>query len=800
MTATDPNVTEVETGVPFTLNGVELIAEEGELLIEACERNNVHIPRFCYHKRMESVGMCRMCIVEVDTGRGPKLEPSCMLPVTPEMKVETESDVTKHAQDGVLEFLLANHPLDCPVCDKGGECPLQDNAFAYGAGESRFVEEKRHFEKPIPISDLVNLDRERCILCDRCTRFSSEVAGDALIHFIDRGSQTQVNTFPDHPFASYFSGNTVQICPVGALTATPYRFKARPWDLEANDSTSMIDSTGSRVMLQSSQDKLVRILGVDSDAVNWGWISDKERFIFEANSSESRLLEPLVKKGNRLEKVRWNDAINQISDSLDVAPERIACIGGARLSVESQFAWTKLLKEKLKVSNIDAQLGDGLNPELTLSLGTTTFDEALAPDSVVVLLGENLKEILPTFYLRLRHAVVSDGVELVEFCWKSSDLTSLAKVSIPVSPGDLPDTVDSVFGSSDDPQLQQVNQILNSGKNVTVIYSRPNIAESDGFLSKALHTFADSNVPTKFLPLFRRSNSMGALALGMFPDSANGAQDINQILLSALNGEIETLVLLGADPIVDFPDHELVAKAFGHIKNIISLDCFLNSSSLQASVVLPVAMSGEYDGLFINSEARLSPTFARVTSPGQSRTDWMIAEEIALAKFGSGLGCDSVESIRQQLESFFVQNIDWDQALGTTEGFLLDITTDIVPKAVDVSSSILESGLLKLVCGHKLWDAGTMVSNSNSLVNLADEFKIRLNPIDVEKLKLDVTSDVIVEKEDLLAVVPFVSDSNVIAGTIWAPINLPGFDIRSFINLEETICGVNVRNSGGSNG
>jgi NADH-quinone oxidoreductase subunit G len=231
MTTTEP--TKATTGVPFVLNGRDVEASDGELLIDACERNGVHIPRFCYHPRMQPVGMCRMCLVEVDTGRGLGLQPSCMVPVTPEMKVETESPVAKDAQDGVLELLLVNHPLDCPVCDKGGECPLQDNAYAYGPGESRFVEEKRHFEKPIPISDLVHLDRERCILCDRCTRFADEVAGDALIQFIDRGSATQVNTFPDHPFSSYFSGNTVQICPVGALTAAPYRFKARPWDLSA---------------------------------------------------------------------------------------------------------------------------------------------------------------------------------------------------------------------------------------------------------------------------------------------------------------------------------------------------------------------------------------------------------------------------------------------------------------------------------------------------------------------------------------------------------------------------------------
>ena len=189
----------------------------------------------------------------------------------------------------MLELLLANHPLDCPVCDKGGECPLQDQAFSHGPGESRYVEEKRHFEKPIPISDLVLLDRERCILCDRCTRFADEVAGDPLIHFTQRGNETQVMTFPDLPFTSYFSGNTVQICPVGALTATPYRFKSRPWDLGESASTCTTCSVGCRITVQSSRDQLVRYLGVDSDAVNWGWLCDKGRFGFESVNSPARL-------------------------------------------------------------------------------------------------------------------------------------------------------------------------------------------------------------------------------------------------------------------------------------------------------------------------------------------------------------------------------------------------------------------------------------------------------------------------------------------------------------------------------
>ena len=224
-----------EPPVRITVDGAEITAEPGQLLIDACEQAGTYIPRFCYHPRMRPVGMCRMCLVDVDTGRGPALAPSCMLEVRDGMVVETASDAARKAQDGVLEFLLVNHPLDCPVCDKGGECPLQDQTMAYGPGESRFVEEKRHFDKPIPISELVYLDRERCILCDRCTRFADEVAGEPLIGFQGRGYHTEVNTFPDRPFDSYFSGNTVQICPVGALTARPYRVPGAPLGSHRDD-------------------------------------------------------------------------------------------------------------------------------------------------------------------------------------------------------------------------------------------------------------------------------------------------------------------------------------------------------------------------------------------------------------------------------------------------------------------------------------------------------------------------------------------------------------------------------------
>ena len=392
-----------EQSVEITVNGKTISAKPGEMVIAAAERAGEFIPRFCYHPRMSSVGMCRQCLVEIDTGRGPMLQPSCMVPVSPGMTVDTESDTTKQAQEGILELLLANHPLDCPVCDKGGECPLQDQAFSHGPGESRYIEEKRHYEKPIDISSLIMLDRERCVLCDRCTRFADEVAGDPLIHFVERGNATQVMTYPDEPFSSHFSGNTAQICPVGALTAKPYRFKARPWDLEQANSTCTSCSVGCEISVHSSRDRVLRYQGIDNDDVNWGWLCDRGRFNFESIHAEGRVTEPLIKTAEGHQATSWNAAMSITTELLNESLESagassIGVIGGARGTNEDAWAWAQLCNA-LGIERHDPQLGDGL-PAALLGMPRATIRE-MASAATVVLLAPDLKEELPVLYLRL---------------------------------------------------------------------------------------------------------------------------------------------------------------------------------------------------------------------------------------------------------------------------------------------------------------------------------------------------------------------------------------------------------------
>ena len=817
MTATENETTTVSV----TINGTEIQANPGELLIDAAERTGTYIPRFCYHSRMKPVGMCRMCLVEVDSGRGPALQPSCMIPVSDGMTVDTESEATKKAQDGVLEFLLINHPLDCPVCDKGGECPLQDQTVAYGPGESRFIEEKRHYEKPIPISDTVYLDRERCILCDRCTRFADDVAGDTLIHFMDRGNNTQVNTFPDEPFASYFSGNTVQICPVGALTAKPYRFKARPWDLEETISTAWTDSVGSRVTVQSSRNQVLRLLGVDADAVNWGWLSDKERFGFEALNSEARLTQPMCRAGDDLAPTGWAAALTQVTDALSgVEPSRVGVIGGARLTNESQYAWAKLAKGVLGTDNVDAQLGDGLPAEAVLGLPRATIADACEPGGTIILVGPDPKEDLGALFLRLRHAVVNDGATLIELTPSRGGLSGIAAHSLHGRPGEVGLLAQALVAATSGPAVDAAGIAAAeiaaaagaiSGP-VTVILGRASVAESATATVDA--AVALNGLPgVRFLSALRRGNVHGALDAGLAPGLLPGRQrldagcdawpsvpaaaglDTAGMLGAAAAGDLDVLVLLGADPLSDFPDSDLAARALDSVGTVIAIESLPNASTVaHADVVLPAAMATEVDGTFTNLEGRVSVCEQKVTPPGTARADWMIATELA-ARLGADLGLDSPETIRAELAAVSAVHAPLTEealAASPVEGVLLAGSSLDGPVASTALAPANDAYSLRLVAGRRMYDAGTMVQASPSSAGLAAAATVRLNPVDFDKLGIEAGTDVKVVSGQGELRAPLAVDPGVPAGSAVVPANAPGNGANILIDASAPVTDVRV--------
>jgi NADH-quinone oxidoreductase subunit G len=675
----------VET-VTFILDGRSVSATKGEMLIAAAERAGTFIPRFCYHPRMKSVGVCRMCLVEVSGPRGASLQPSCFVEVQAGAEVVTDSDKVKKAQDGVLEFLLINHPLDCPVCDKGGECPLQDQTLAYGPGETRFVEEKRHFEKPIPISELVLLDRERCIQCSRCTRFADEVAGEAQIDFIGRGEDLEVNIFPDLPFASYFSGNTVQICPVGALTAVPYRFAARPWDLDQVESTCTTCSVGCRVAVQSSSNRVTRLLGIDADPVNHGWLCDKGRFAFDAVNSEDRLTEPLVRKDGALVPTSWHEALRAVAEGLTAAvteagPEAVAVVGGARLTNEGAYAWAKLAKGVLGTDSVDAQLGDGLPAELVLGLPRATIDQAAAANTVIVLSGD-VREELPVLFLRLRSAAVDGHLDLVELSPHATALTEYAAASLRYGPGGATELVRSLLDPAadappavDPDQLDRARGLARAG-DVVVVVGRPSMSEAGTLVAEAAQVLAASLPGARFLPALRRGNVHGALDMGLAPGVLPGrvsleggrqwfehawgsvpehrGRDTSAILASAAGGpdddrRVRCLVVLGADPLGDFPDRGLARRGLEGADFVVAVATAPGAVLDHADVVLPAAEAHERPGTTTNIEGRVSRLGQKLVPPGQAWPDWMIAAELAV-HLDADLGLDSVGAVWDEVE------------------------------------------------------------------------------------------------------------------------------------------------------
>ena len=772
-TGTEPDEAIIEPdpdAVAITINGRSVTARRGDLVIAAAERAGDYIPRFCYHPRMSSVGMCRQCLVEIDTGRGPMLQPSCMVTVSEGMVVDTESETSKRAQEGILELLLANHPLDCPVCDKGGECPLQDQAFSHGPGESRYVEEKRHYEKPIPISDLVFLDRERCILCDRCTRFADEVAGDALIHFIDRGNATQVNTFPDEPFSSYFSGNTVQICPVGALTAKPYRFKARPWDLEQVESTCTSCSVGCRISVHSSRDRILRFQGVDDEAVNWGWLCDRGRFNFESVHSDRRLADPLIRTAEGLATTDWSSALSLTSDLVRSAlaaggADSIAILGGARGTNEDALAWSGLA-DALGIDRRDARLGDGVGLDL-LDLPRATIADAAAA-STIVLIAPDLKEELPVLHLRLRDAALRSGAKIIEFTQTGSGLTRHAWRSIRHLPGAGAQIVSEALAED------TVAAQLASGP-VVVVAGRANLAESAAAVSARVAAVLSAAPDARVLPVMRRGNTAGALAAGL-----SGSAGAAQILRDAAEGRIELLVLLGADPLADFPDSRLARTALARVGRIVSLDGHLSASSEQADIVLPVAVMGEKSGTTTNLEGRVTPVAQKVTVHGTARPDWMIGLDLA-GRLGVELGASDLSDLTSMIE--LSADGLWERSFGA---------------AAPTFDSVVGTNYdFRLVLSRRLYDAAVSTATSPSLESLPGGRGLSVHPSDLERIGVASGDDVKVTGSRGSVVLPVCVDDRVNRGTVWAPFNQPTGersegDVRDVVDVDAPVTDVRI--------
>jgi NADH-quinone oxidoreductase subunit G len=441
--------------ITFEIDGKQVRAPEGAMLVDAAKHGDVEIPYFCYEPKLgQPVGACRMCLVEIEGI--PKLQTSCSTSVRDGMVVNTTSDRVKHAQNAVVEFLLVNHPLDCPVCDKGGECPLQDISYGWGGGRSRFIDPKRHFKKPLELSPLVAIDRERCILCYRCVRFSQEVAEDYQLVFLDRGDHTFVGTHDGRPYVAPFSGNIIELCPVGALTSTAYRFRARPWDIEGSGTVCTMCPSQCNVELTVRDDaKVVRVLARDNEEVDDGWLCDKGRFGYQAFGSPERITAPLVRDGGFLREVSWERALTEASRALVRSGERTAAVVGGFATNEEGFLVQHLIREGLGSPHVDSRVAGPLSGEHARALALPELSAKVSDidhAGAILVLDTELVQEAPILDLRVRKAVRRNGARVVVASSRPSTLDPNASAALRFAPGTAEAAVGALAAALDSPR------------------------------------------------------------------------------------------------------------------------------------------------------------------------------------------------------------------------------------------------------------------------------------------------------------------------------------------------------------
>ncbi|MGH2812321.1 MAG: molybdopterin-dependent oxidoreductase, partial [Actinomycetota bacterium] len=554
--------------VNITINGKEISAPRGRLLIDVAEEHDFFVPRFCYHPGLESVAACRMCLVEIEGSRR-SLDPACSTPIADGMVVRTDSPSAVDAQEAVLELLLINHPLDCPICDRGGECPLQDQALRFGPGSSRYRDEKRHFPKPIPISDLVMLDRERCVLCWRCVRFCEEVSGDSFIDLMDRGSLTQINIAEDAPFDSYFSGNTIQICPVGALTSKPYRFLSRPWDIIPTETTCSFCAVGCPISLESRGGEVLRAQALPNEEVNSFWNCDKGRFGHRYVSHPDRLKAPLIRRNSasgdaEFAEQNWDDVLDLIAERIrstlsESGPRSVGFIGGSHATNEDLFAASRFFREVIGTPNLDFRTFDADFPYEELAVDGIAGSNATLTDlekaRAILWVGPDPKEELPVLYLRLRKAALA-GVKLVIV---SSRCTSLDRLGIFLSaaPGGEGPLLDDLARGSSSYEgnlgaLEEAQQALSEGP-IVICVGPQFVGRPASHLVPHLRSLIATLPDAKLFLCPPNANSQGALDMGISPYLTPGHREgpeglgTRQMLEAAAQGDLRLLWVMGAD-------------------------------------------------------------------------------------------------------------------------------------------------------------------------------------------------------------------------------------------------------------
>ncbi|OCB45875.1 NADH-quinone oxidoreductase subunit G [Mycobacterium vulneris] len=762
--------------VSLTIDGHEISVPKGTLVIRAAELMGVQIPRFCDHPLLDPVGACRQCLVEVDGQRKPMA--SCTTTVMPDMVVHTQysSEAADKAQRGVMELLLINHPLDCPICDKGGECPLQNQAMSNGRPETRFEDVKRTYPKPINISTQVLLDRERCVLCARCTRFSAQIAGDPFIELLERGALQQVGIAPGEPFQSYFSGNTVQICPVGALTGTAYRFRARPFDLVSSPSVCEHCASGCAQRTDHRRGKVLRRLAGDDPEVNEEWNCDKGRWAFTYATAGDRITTPLIREDGALRPASWSEALTVAGAGLLAAGANTGVLVGGRCTVQDAYAYSKFARMVLGTNDIDfrarphsGEEAEFLAARIAGQPVTLRYAE-LEKAPTVLLVGLEPEEESPIVFLRLRKAARKNGLQVLAVApLASRGLTKMAGTLIPTVPGAEAAALEAL---ASDERLRRPGAVILVGER---------LATSPGALSATLRLAAATGARIGWIP--RRAGERGAVEAGALPNllpggrpvtdadaraqtaaawntsdlPATAGRDTSAILAAAGDGMLSALIVGGVE-VTDLPDPAAALAALRATPFVVSLELRESEVTELADVVFPVAPAVEKGGAYLNWEGRIRPfkPALQTNAIPDLRVLHYLADEI-----GVDLGLSGPEAADTELAR-----------LGTWTGPRI-----AEPSAGPGPAPAPGPGQAVLASWRLLLDAGRLQDGEPYLAGTAVSPVVRLSPATAAELGVASDDPVTVSTGRGTVTLPL-AVTEMPDRVVWLPANSPGSAIH----------------------
>jgi NADH-quinone oxidoreductase subunit G len=779
-------------GVTVTIDGFEITVPKGTLVIRAAEQLGIQIPRFCEHPLLSPVGACRQCLVHIE-GQ-PKPPASCTTTCTEGMVVRTQltSEVAEKAQRGVMEQLLVNHPLDCPMCDKGGECPLQNQAMSSGQGETRFYGTKRTFPKPVALSAQVLLDRERCIQCTRCTRFAEEIAGEPLIELFERGPSEQIGVADGEPFDSYFSGNTVQVCPVGALTGASYRFRARPFDLISTPSVCEHCASGCRQRTDHRRGAVTRRLAGDDPQVNEEWNCDKGRWAFTYATQPDRLAYPLVRDADGvLQPASWPEAIGAAAVGLLAARGRAAVLTGGRLTLEDAYAYAKFARLALGSNDIDMRARPHSAEETLFLAGNVagrpsgvTY-QGLEQAGAVLLAGFEPQDESPIVFLRLRKAARAGRLAVYSLAALAGPgLALMSGTLLPALPGEEADALGRLAsGTGLDEAGAAAAEALRQPGAVILVGER--LAEVPGALSAAVSLAQATGARLAWVP--RRAGEVGAIEAGTLPtllpggravvDSqaraevarawgvaslpADPGRDTAHILAAAAAGELGAMVVAGVDP-ADLPDPEAALEALDATPFLVSLELRVSAVTDRADVILPVAAVSEKPGTFVNWERRPGSFEAALAVPSV-RSDLHVLNVLA-DEMDVHLGLPDALAARRELGGLGAVH-----ATATTGG------PGVTPR---VSTPTSSPGHALLATWHNLLDAGRMQDGEPNLAGTARQAVAKMSAATAAEAGVGDGGKVTVATDRGAITVP-VRISDMPDRVVWLPTNSAGCAVRA---------------------